>query len=183
MKATAGRLAKAAVLGAWLLITLFPLYWIAVTSLKPKAEIFSMPLRYWPGEVTFEHYEELFSFADFGAYLLNSLVVSLVAVVGLFISVIVAGLRNLPKIRDPRLRDAAIAVVGMTMFIAFVSTRGWALDQDPFAYYYYLFVGFMFKLPTLANQPVAAGRPVGRVGMAGRGPRHVPVSGVRPTVR
>jgi cell division protein FtsW (lipid II flippase) len=106
-----------------------------------------------------------------------------VAVVGLFISIIVAGLRNLPKIRDPRLRDAAIAVVGMTMFIAFVSTRGWALDQDPFAYYYYLFVGFMFKLPTLANQPVTAGRSVGRVGMTGRGPHPVPVSGVRPTVR
>ncbi|MEW1838347.1 carbohydrate ABC transporter permease [Nonomuraea angiospora] len=71
--------AKVVVLGAWLLITLFPLYWIVVTSLKPKPEIFSMPLRYWPGNVTFEHYEELFSFADFGAYLLNSLLVSLVA--------------------------------------------------------------------------------------------------------
>ncbi|MEV4573977.1 carbohydrate ABC transporter permease [Nonomuraea jabiensis] len=70
---------KVVVLGAWLLITLFPLYWIVVTSLKPKSEIFSMPLRYWPGNVTFEHYAELFSFADFGAYLLNSLLVSLVA--------------------------------------------------------------------------------------------------------
>ncbi|MFG6191555.1 carbohydrate ABC transporter permease [Nonomuraea sp. JJY05] len=71
--------AKVVVLGAWLLITLFPLYWIVVTSLKPKPEIFSMPLRYWPGNVTFEHYADLFSFADFGAYLLNSLLVSLVA--------------------------------------------------------------------------------------------------------
>ncbi|MGV9374320.1 carbohydrate ABC transporter permease [Nonomuraea sp. NPDC003707] len=71
--------AKVVVLAAWLLITLFPLYWIVVTSLKPKSEIFSMPLRYWPGNLTFEHYEELFSFADFGAYLLNSLLVSLVA--------------------------------------------------------------------------------------------------------
>ncbi|MFI7632634.1 carbohydrate ABC transporter permease [Nonomuraea sp. NPDC049400] len=71
--------AKVVVLGAWLLITLFPLYWIVVTSLKPKSEIFSMPLKYWPGNVTFEHYEELFSFADFGVYLLNSLLVSLVA--------------------------------------------------------------------------------------------------------
>lgn len=39
--------AKVVVLGAWLLITLFPLYWIVVTSLKPKPEIFSVPLRYW----------------------------------------------------------------------------------------------------------------------------------------
>ncbi|SDH52454.1 hypothetical protein [Nonomuraea jiangxiensis] len=71
--------AKAVVLAVWLLITLFPLYWIVVTSLKPQSEIFSMPLRYWPGTVTFEHYAELFAFADFGAYLLNSLLVSLVA--------------------------------------------------------------------------------------------------------
>ncbi|UBU10419.1 carbohydrate ABC transporter permease [Nonomuraea gerenzanensis] len=71
--------AKAVVLAAWLLITLFPLYWIVVTSLKPKPEIFSVPLRYWPANLTFEHYAELFAFADFGTYLLNSLLVSLVA--------------------------------------------------------------------------------------------------------
>ncbi|GAA0913766.1 carbohydrate ABC transporter permease [Nonomuraea longicatena] len=71
------RVAKAVILGAWLLVTVFPLYWIAVTSLKPQAEIFSMPLRYWPGTVTFEHYAELFAFADFGRYLANSLLVSL----------------------------------------------------------------------------------------------------------
>ncbi|MEV4888022.1 carbohydrate ABC transporter permease [Nonomuraea sp. NPDC055795] len=70
---------KGTVLGAWLLITVFPLYWIVVTSLKPKAEIFSMPLKYWPANLTFEHYAELFEFADFGRYLANSLMVSLVA--------------------------------------------------------------------------------------------------------
>ncbi|MEU4326992.1 carbohydrate ABC transporter permease [Nonomuraea dietziae] len=73
------RAAKAIVLGVWLLITVFPLYWIVITSLKPKSEIFSMPLRYWPAEVTFEHYAELFSFADFDLYLLNSLLVALVS--------------------------------------------------------------------------------------------------------
>jgi multiple sugar transport system permease protein len=73
------RVVKAVILGAWLLVTVFPLYWIAVTSLKPQAEIFSMPLRYWPGTVTFEHYAELFAFADIGRYLANSLLVSLVS--------------------------------------------------------------------------------------------------------
>ncbi|MFC6900024.1 carbohydrate ABC transporter permease [Nonomuraea dietziae] len=73
------RAAKTIVLGVWLLITVFPLYWIVITSLKPKSEIFSMPLRYWPAEVTFEHYAELFSFADFDLYLLNSLLVALVS--------------------------------------------------------------------------------------------------------
>lgn len=73
------RLAKSVVLGAWLLITIFPLYWILVTSLKPKAEIFQVPLRYWPAELTFEHYQDLFSFAEFGTYLLNSFFVSMIS--------------------------------------------------------------------------------------------------------
>jgi multiple sugar transport system permease protein len=77
--AWAGRAAKAAVLAVWLLITLFPLYWVVITSLKPRSEIFTLPLRYWPGDLTLEHYAELFSFADFGTYLLNSLLVSLAA--------------------------------------------------------------------------------------------------------
>jgi hypothetical protein len=57
----------------------------------------------------------------------------------------------------------------MTIFLAFISLRGWPLDQDPFAYYFYLFAGFLFKLPSLASQPVKAGqavrpgRPVGPI--------------------
>lgn len=73
------RIAKAVVLGAWLLITVFPLYWIVVTSLKPTSEIFQVPLRYLPGSATLDHYRELFSFASFGTYLGNSLIVSLVS--------------------------------------------------------------------------------------------------------
>jgi O-antigen ligase len=71
-------------------------------------------------------------------------------------SIIVAGLRTLPRIRDPKLRDCGIAVAAMTIFVAFISTRGWALDQDPFAYYYYLFAGFLFKLPYISAQSAAA---------------------------
>lgn len=72
-----GRVAKFVVLAAWLAITVFPLYWILVTSLKPTAEIFTVPLRYLPAAPTLEHYQDLFGFASFGAYLRNSLVVSL----------------------------------------------------------------------------------------------------------
>jgi len=75
------------------------------------------------------------------------------AVVLLLASIIVTGLLRLPRIRDSQLRDCGIAVVAMVSFVAFISTRGWALDQDPFAYYYYLFAGFLFKLPYLASQP------------------------------
>lgn len=72
-----GRVAKFVVLAAWLAVTVFPLYWILVTSLKPTEEIFTVPLRYLPGAPTLEHYQDLFGFASFGAYLRNSLVVAL----------------------------------------------------------------------------------------------------------
>jgi hypothetical protein len=80
-------------------------------------------------------------------------------VVAVLVSVIVTGLMILPRIRDSKLRDCGIAVVAMAAFVAFISTRGWALDQDPFAYYYFLFAGFLFKLPSIAAQPATAGNP------------------------
>ncbi len=85
-------------------------------------------------------------------------VLGFAAVVALLLGIIVSGLRLLPKIRDSKMRDCGIAIVGMAIFLAFISTRGWALDQDPFAYYYYLFVGFLFKLPYLSTQPATVVR-------------------------
>jgi hypothetical protein len=78
------------------------------------------------------------------------------AVVLLLASFVLTGLARLPRIRDSQLRDCGIAIVAMVAFVAFISTRGWALDQDPFAYYYYLFAGFLFKLPALAAQTAAS---------------------------
>ncbi|MDO4716143.1 MAG: carbohydrate ABC transporter permease [Propionibacteriaceae bacterium] len=63
-------------LGIWLLITLFPLYWIALTSFKPAGDIAEYPVRYWPREFSLENYASLFDKASFGAYLANSLMVS-----------------------------------------------------------------------------------------------------------
>ncbi|NBE98054.1 carbohydrate ABC transporter permease [Nonomuraea sp. KC401] len=111
---------KAVVLGAWLLVTLFPLYWILVTSLKPKSEIFSMPLKYWPGEVTFEHYEELFSFADFGVYLGNSLIVSLVAA-GVVTSIGVLGGYTLARFAFPGRGAVMLAFLVTQMIPLFIA--------------------------------------------------------------
>ncbi|TDE48612.1 carbohydrate ABC transporter permease [Nonomuraea mesophila] len=112
--------AKAVVLGVWLLVTLFPLYWILVTSLKPKSEIFSMPLKYWPGEVTFEHYEELFSFADFGVYLGNSLLVSLVSA-GAVTSIGVLGGYTLARFAFPGRGAVMLAFLVTQMIPLFIA--------------------------------------------------------------
>lgn len=66
-------------LGFWLVITLFPLYWILVTSLKPSKDIYSYPLQYWPENLSIENYKNLLVQADFGKYIGNSLLIALVA--------------------------------------------------------------------------------------------------------
>ncbi|MEV8431374.1 carbohydrate ABC transporter permease [Streptomyces sp. HUAS 31] len=78
-ESTAGRVVKFAFLGVWLLFTVFPLYWITVTSLKAPGDIFQFPLAYWPERFSLENYSGLFGTADFGTYLTNSLIVSTVA--------------------------------------------------------------------------------------------------------
>src|SRR5690606_35042868 len=76
---TAGRTTKFAFLGLWLLFTAFPLFWIAITSVKAPGDVFAYPIAYWPETFSLEKYRGLFDKADFGVYLANSLVVSTVA--------------------------------------------------------------------------------------------------------
>jgi multiple sugar transport system permease protein len=78
-ESTAGRAAKFSFLGLWVVFTVFPLYWITVTSLKAPGDIFAFPISYWPEHFSLENYRGLFDKADFGVYLTNSLVVATVA--------------------------------------------------------------------------------------------------------
>ena len=70
---------RVAGLAVWLLVTLFPLYWILITSFKPASQIAEYPVRYWPKEFSFENYEKLFGQMMFGHALGNSVIVSLSA--------------------------------------------------------------------------------------------------------
>lgn len=70
---------RVAFLALWLVITLFPLYWIAVTSFKTPGSVFSYPLTYWPKVFSLENYAGLFSKSQFGVYVANSLFVSVTA--------------------------------------------------------------------------------------------------------
>lgn len=63
-------------LGVWMIITLFPLYWITLTSFKPANQIAEYPVRYWPREFTLDNYASLFAKSSFGTYLGNSIIVS-----------------------------------------------------------------------------------------------------------
>ena len=81
-----GRIAKVAFLCIWLVFTLFPLYWIVITSFKDPGSIFTIPLQYWPKKFTVENYVGLFSKSSFGVYLVNSLLAATIS--GVVVTVI-----------------------------------------------------------------------------------------------
>ena len=78
-KVTIGGVLRVVGLGVWLILTLFPLYWIALTSFKSPGTINTYPIEYWPSEASLENYSSLFEKSSFGVFLGNSALVALVA--------------------------------------------------------------------------------------------------------
>lgn len=71
--------------------SLSPLYWIVITSLKPRGTEYLMPVELWPSNPTFEAYSTVLTQLDFLVPLRNSFIVSaLVAIFGLLISALSA---------------------------------------------------------------------------------------------
>jgi multiple sugar transport system permease protein len=74
-----GGLIKVTGLTLWLVITLFPLYWILITSFKAPGSINRYPLEYWPSQPSLENYASLFQNQNFAVFLGNSALVAVVA--------------------------------------------------------------------------------------------------------
>jgi multiple sugar transport system permease protein len=66
------------VLAFFLVLVVAPLYWLLITSFKPKLEIIAREISYWPQNFTLEHYTSLFTRTNFRQYLANSLTVTLI---------------------------------------------------------------------------------------------------------
>lgn len=73
------KVTKATGLAVWLIITLFPLYWIVMTSFKPANQIAEYPVRYWPRVFSLENYAKLFGKTVFGHAIVNSVIVAISA--------------------------------------------------------------------------------------------------------
>jgi multiple sugar transport system permease protein len=71
------------VLGVGALITAFPFLWMVASSVKPRSESVAYPPQLLPKSPTFEYYVQLFSELDFGRYLVNTIGVVLIGMVGL----------------------------------------------------------------------------------------------------
>ncbi|WP_202867527.1 carbohydrate ABC transporter permease [Kribbella pittospori] len=60
----------------------FPIWWMATTSLKPLSEIFAFPPSLLPGSPTLDAYRQVFELQPFGRQYLNSLYIAVVVTVG-----------------------------------------------------------------------------------------------------
>ncbi len=84
----------------FLFVILLPFYWIFISSITPKFQMFSIPPRYFPQQITFENYINMVGAIPFYQYLANSL---LFALGSSFVSVALSFLASyaLARIRFP----------------------------------------------------------------------------------
>ena len=75
-------ISKIIILAGFAVVIVFPFYWIIITSLKETKEIFSVPISFFPRKFSLQNYRDLFQMLDFGRYILNSILVSIVAASG-----------------------------------------------------------------------------------------------------
>ena len=71
------------VLAIGALITAFPFIWMLAASIKPQRESTDFPPSVLPKEPTLQYFQVLFTELDFGRYLVNTIVVVLIGMIGL----------------------------------------------------------------------------------------------------
>ena len=70
----------------WILVvaiifyTVFPFFWAVISSIKPNAELFAVPVQYWPSQLNWTFYQFVLANGDFLRALRNSVIVSLTTV-------------------------------------------------------------------------------------------------------
>lgn len=95
--------------------TALPLYWLAVSSFKPDAELGALPPSLFPAQPTAEHYQEALGQYDFARYMVNSLLVAALSTAGVLGLGLFAGyaLARLP------MRGKRPIMVGLLMISVF----------------------------------------------------------------
>lgn len=118
------------------LISMFPVIWIALTSIKQPGNIAQFPVQYFPKNPTLENYRAALQGAPFFRYLLNSVIIaSGTAVLDVFLGAI-AGYA-LSRLRFPFKLHVLLLILGTAMlpFISrliplFELARSWGLLND-----------------------------------------------------
>jgi multiple sugar transport system permease protein len=94
--------------------TAFPFIWMVFASVKPRSESVAYPPQLLPQNPTFEFFQQLFVELDFGRYLVNTLAIVLISMVGLLL--MAACGYGFAKFAFPG-RDALFFLVLVTMMI------------------------------------------------------------------
>lgn len=69
-------IARYALLTLLLLVVLFPVFWMVVSSLQPSSRLMNLPPRFWPEEGTIGNYIKIFAKPEYIAYFKNSFITS-----------------------------------------------------------------------------------------------------------
>lgn len=105
-------------LGAFLLVTLFPIYWIMVSSLKTRIDTLALP-PVWVFQPTFEAYRHVFVDEHYSRYFLNTTVIAL-ATTGISLGVGSMAAYVLDRFRIPFSNLIAYALLGTRMIFPIV---------------------------------------------------------------
>src|SRR6185312_5661602 len=102
-------------LGVFVIVLLFPFYWMVITSIKPDAELLSRTGNpFWVIHPTLAHIEKLFFRTGYPEWLWNTVLVSVVAT---FVSIACS---VLAAYAIERLRFKGSRYVGMSIFLAYL---------------------------------------------------------------
>jgi multiple sugar transport system permease protein len=74
----------------FLLFTLFPIYWLLNSALKPPNQLFTFPPQYWPDSPTLQNFADALTQTRLGRLYVNSLVISALTCAILLILIIFA---------------------------------------------------------------------------------------------
>ncbi|MGI8901859.1 MAG: carbohydrate ABC transporter permease [Nocardioides sp.] len=97
-----------------LVLMVVPFIWMAVSSIKPEAEVRAVPPTWWPESVTLENYRTLFDKLDFTTYFLNSTLVAGAVTIGNLLFCSMLGYA-LAKLDFPGKRLMFLLVLGTLM--------------------------------------------------------------------
>lgn len=61
---------------AWALVSLFPLYWMVTTALKPPTAVMSLPPQWFPSSISLNNFDEAFGTSPVARWTINSVVMA-----------------------------------------------------------------------------------------------------------
>ncbi len=108
----AGVLASYLVLALAAFVALFPLFWTVSTSVKPRADTFAMPPRFFDFAPTMKNYEAIFATRGFAQIYLNTITITAASTL---LCVAVSTLAAYALARAPRFRGRRPLEVGLIL--------------------------------------------------------------------